>query len=49
VEEQPDHAPNGNPWGLSTGSTLSHDRLPLREIIDLPYPLARRNKAPFPW
>ena len=44
-----DHAPNGNPWRLSTGSTVGHDRLSLREIIDLPYSLAQRSKAPFPW
>jgi hypothetical protein len=49
VEEQQDHAPNCDPWRLSTGSTVGYDRLSLREIIDLHYSLAQRSKAPFPW
>src|SRR5437879_2275915 len=41
VEEQSDHAPNGDPWRLVPGSTFRNRRLSLREIIDLHCPLAR--------
>jgi hypothetical protein len=41
VEERSDHAPNGDPWRLVSGSTFRNRRLSLREIIDLHCPLAR--------
>src|SRR5262249_27264304 len=49
VEESPGHASNSDPRGLRAGSESRNDRIPMRQIIGLSWPLTRRNKAPFPW